>query len=199
MRQRLTEALDANVLNSPLANPPAIVFQVHQTPPSPQQGGPVFSTSFTNYIKKAENGIRSGFRHGKWFPIPDPNGKFNVIAYGHRVLPGENFDAGITEEQAHQMMMKDLFDAWHRADKWLRAKYSKGMNAIPRQSQEILTDFAYNPGSLGTFPKFVDAVMKGDMEGMQREYKRSFVNGAGERKEMGRNALFAQLFFNGNG
>lgn len=185
------------MLNNPAHNPPAIVFNVQKDTQSPAQSGPRFSTSFVNYVKKAENGVRSGFRGGKWYPIPDPNGKFKVIAYGHMVLPGQNYNNGITEAEAHALLMDDLFSAWYRADKWLKAKYGKGMAALPPQSQEALTDYAFNPGSLGMFPKFTDAVMKGDLDGMRREYKRSYTTASGQKKEMGRNELFYRMFLTG--
>ncbi len=59
----------------------------------------------------------------------------------------------------------------------------------------MLIDFAFNLGTIRGYPKFVKAVLNKDVNTMRQEYKRSFTNNKGERKDMGRNKHFADRFF----
>jgi GH24 family phage-related lysozyme (muramidase) len=197
--KRIREAIaDADLLSDPKYNPPAIVVNIPD--PKPQaaaQKGISFSSQFLNYIKQVENGSRMGYRRqfSKWFPHPSPEGGRPTIAYGHKLKPGESFSNGITQAQAEALLIKDLTEAWYRADTWLQTKHQVRMDQLSQRQQEMLVDYAFNLGSLGGFPKFVRAVLKNDLHTMRQEYKRTYVTGAGERRELlGRNKAFYSTF-----
>ena len=48
-----------------------------------------------------------------------------AIGYGHRLLPGEKFDKPITEQEAHDLLIKDLRAVW----KWLAPLIKVRVNA----------------------------------------------------------------------
>lgn len=60
-----------------------------------------------------------------------------AIAYGHRLLPGENFSGPITEEQGEEILSKDLVR--------FEAMVSARVPASCNQNQfDALVDFVYN-------------------------------------------------------
>ncbi|WP_318366889.1 glycoside hydrolase family protein [Enterobacter sp.] len=47
------------------------------------------------------------FRNGKFYPYADSLG-FNTVGYGHLIQRGEDFTTGITENEADQLLSRDL-------------------------------------------------------------------------------------------
>jgi len=142
-----------------------------------------FSSQFTNYIKNVENGIRKGFdkKRNLWLPHTSVEGGSPTIGYGHKIQHGENFSKGITEDEAIKLLNHDLEIARNRTRTEIDQQYGHGLfDHLPLQSQEMLTDFMFNLGTLKSFPKFTRAVLINDTPTMMREYKR-FVGG----KELG--------------
>lgn len=148
-----------------------------------------FNQDFVDYIKHAENGIRKGFdvKTGRWLPHASVEGGTPTIAYGHKLQPGETYKQGITEEQALRLLNQDLEIARMKAAREVDAQYGQGIfRMLPLQSQEMLTDFVFNLGSLRSFPKFTRAVLKKDYVTMNNEYKRF----SGGRELAARNQAF---------
>jgi lysozyme len=137
-----------------------------------------FDSSFIEYVKNAENGIRKGYnkKMKRWYPYRDTKHRF-AIAYGHNIMRGENFTKGITEEQALSMLHHDIEVARLRARNEIdNAYYPGAFDSLSVNAQEMLTDFTYNLGTLESFPKFVRAVLTDDFPTVLREYKR-YANG----------------------
>ena len=64
-------------------------------------------------IKQFENNpsnVRGGYDKTKkrWFPRKSLEGGTPTIAYGHKMLPGENFNEGITDSEADDLLHKDI-------------------------------------------------------------------------------------------
>lgn len=155
-----------------------------------------FSGDFLEYIKNVENGVRKGYnaKTDRWSVIGDPNGRDQIIGYGHKLRPGDNFSKGISEADAIRLLNQDLNIARDKARKEVDASYGLGLFAqLPLKSQEMLTDFVYNLGSLRSFPKFTRAVLTNDVATMNLEYKR-FTNG---RELEGRNREFQARYLTG--
>ena len=170
----LTEALD---------QPPAI-HQHHQQE---------FSAGFINYIKHAENGIRSGFdkKTGLWKPHRSVEGGSDTIAYGHKIKPGEHFDKGITEDKAIELLNRDLHIAREHAKMEVTKKYGPGIfENLSLLQQEMLTDFVFNLGSLQSFPKFTRGVLLNDKNIIEKEYRRF----TGGRELTSRNQMFRNRY-----
>lgn len=148
-----------------------------------------FNQNFTNYVKSVENGIHKGYDEKRhlWFPIKSIEGGTDTIAYGHKLHSGENFSKGITDDQASQLLIKDLNQARVKVKHEIDNEYGIGLfNTLSLSSQEMLIDFVFNLGSLRSFPKFVRGVLTNNKDIMQKEYKR-FIGG----KELtNRNKIF---------
>jgi LysM repeat protein len=81
-------------------------------------------------------------------------------------------------EDAKQMMMYDLSLHQDKAKKILEGFQEAGEVSKDRTwddlntaEKEMLTDFSYN-NALHQFPKFTDALIRGDEQGMEAQYKR---------------------------
>ncbi len=192
---------------------------VIQAPPIIQQA-PAFSGDFIKYIKDAENSIKAGFRDGKWYPYNSVEGGNDTIAYGHKLRTGEDFSNGITDAEADALLLKDINKArdivieYHSdwVDKFIEKatvyvqksstnapNYQFFANLNPTNSVfklsqkqlEMLTDYAFNLGTLKSFPKFAAAVFRSDWEAAGKEYKRTYKDANGKSHPLlGRNVAF---------
>jgi hypothetical protein len=70
-------------------------------------------TKAANVIKAFENSKanpKGGYnkKAKKWFPHKSLEGGSDTIAYGHKLLPGEDFSKGLTDNEAEQLLEKDI-------------------------------------------------------------------------------------------
>ncbi len=70
-------------------------------------------TKAMNIIKPFENSVnnpKGGFnkKSKKWFPHKSLEGGSDTIAYGHKLLPGEDFSKGLTDSEAERLLEKDI-------------------------------------------------------------------------------------------
>lgn len=146
------------------------------------------TNEFVEYLKSVENGIKKGFWNGIWKPIPAPeNPKSLDIGYGHKIKKGENFSKGITDAQAVSLLKKDIEDAKRKVDRYL--KQNNMPSNLTQQQWEMLIDYAFNLKDIATFPKMIEAVVRGDLVTARKEYKR-FATIDGRKQEIGRNKEF---------
>lgn len=156
--------------------------------------GENYSPSFLNYIKKVENGVGKGFKDGRWYPHVSVEGGAKTIAYGHKIQPFEDFSEGLTEEEALDLLVRDLRRSEALAADWIEGKYGQVWSDLNKDQREILIDFQFN-GVLRSFPKFTKAVLDWDLDGMRKEYKRYAKLPSGKRIELkDRNQRFAQRY-----
>jgi GH24 family phage-related lysozyme (muramidase) len=155
------------------------------------------SDRFTTYIERVE-GFKTG--EGKTpFRYTSPEGGLDTIGLGHKLTQKEvdsnsvyGFDLDtLTKEQAKEIFKKDLpkYEKMLKSD--LKTNYKKykmkqpiNYDTLNRKQQEMFLDFTFNLGSLRSFPKFTEAVLKGDMATARKEYKRTFTNDKGVTKEV---------------
>jgi GH24 family phage-related lysozyme (muramidase) len=125
-------------------------------------------------LKVQENNESTGFKKNKWYPYPSSEKGTDTIAYGHKLLPGEQkYYQGITTQQAEALAMKDVLEKQTSAKGRVDKKYGEGtFDKLPQDAQMLLVDYQYNVG-LQKFPKFVEAVVKGDKPTMLKEYERT--------------------------
>lgn len=163
---------------------------------------------FTNYIERVE-----GFKTGKGktpFRYPSPEGGLDTIGLGHKLTQDEidsnsvyGFDLDtLTKEQSKEIFRQDLIKYEKMLKSDLKTNYKKyemkqpiDYDTLNKKQQEMLLDFTFNLGSLKSFPKFTEAVLKGDMATARKEYKRYFENDKGEVKEVkDRNEQFFKTY-----
>lgn len=144
---------------------------------SPKDLDPATLEKYLSDLRVLENSIKKGYKNNKWYPHSSIEGGANTIAYGHKLMPGESFSSGLTEQQAKDLQKKDVLAHQVKAEKYVDDKYGKGSyDKLPQNSQMLLTDYAYNLGSLNKFPSFVEGVFKGDKNKMLQQYERRGLN-----------------------
>lgn len=154
---------------------------------SPKDLDPDTLKKYLSDLRSLENSIKKGYRNNKWYPHSSIEGGANTIAYGHKLQPGESFSSGLTEQEARDLQKKDVLAHQTKAEKFVDDKYGKGTyDKLPQNSQMLLTDYAYNLGSLNKFPSFVEGVVKGDKDKMLKEYER---RGLSERNKWTKNVI----------
>lgn len=154
-----------------------------------------FSNSFVDFVKQVENAGKKGWNKDdqKWYPHDSPEGGSQTIAYGHKLNGAEEekrFAKGITEQEALALLRKDLDRAWNVAASYVKAKHDVELSSLSEKQQEILTEYAFNLGTLRGFPKFVQAVVGEDWDAAKKEYKRTYKDTNGVRHELTRNTFF---------
>ncbi len=148
------------------------------------------TNDFISYIARVENSVKAGFKNGKWYPHKSFEGGSDTIAYGHKIQPGENFSSGITQEQALELLKKDLAVAADRARQIVNKVYGpSSWERLDSKRKEMLVDFAFN-GVLTKFPNFLQGVVLNLPKQIKAEYKR-FSKG---RELIDRNNQFAQRY-----
>jgi GH24 family phage-related lysozyme (muramidase) len=148
------------------------------------------TTDFINFIKLIENVSKTGYDNRKklWFPHKSPEGGLKTIGYGHKIQSAEEerrlMSTGLTDKEAEDMLIKNLTIASRRAKSDVQKRFP---GAVLDQAQmEMLTEFAFNLGSLTGFPKFTDAVVKGDWSTAKKEYHRNYTDKDGNKHRLDR-------------
>jgi len=97
------------------------------------------------------------YRNNRFYPYNDTR-NIPTIGYGHRILPGENFQNGITEQQAIQMLHQDAQIALDGANRLLN-----GYGVTP-EAHEIVTEMTYQMGTTGVagFEDMLEALQNHD-------------------------------------
>jgi len=96
------------------------------------------SADYLGLLMQAENGIKKGYKNGKWY-IHDDGAGYPTIAYGHKVKAGENFKNGLTDDEAVNLLIDDL-QFFMKPAKSLKVKLTQGQF-------DAVTDFCYNCGN----------------------------------------------------
>lgn len=132
---------------------------------------------FIGYMKSVE-GTRK--KRGKHYVYSSAEGGRGTIGYGHKLKKGENFGAGLTENQALALLEKDLNIAAKGVSRHIGKDEWSGLSG---QQRQMLVDYQFNlKGGIASFPKFRDAVIARDYDTMEREYKRNYKTSSGEWK-----------------
>ena len=146
----------------------------------------VSDPNFIAYIKSVE-GLGKGSTKERHVPYKDSVGKL-TIGYGHtgNVKPGMIW----TGATANQYLIDDLITAKTRALDYVNIHHPK--SKLGTTQIQMLTDFAFNLGSLDEFPKFTKAVVTKDWKLAAQEYKR--YAGKPPKPLTGRNDKFFKTF-----
>jgi hypothetical protein len=135
-----------------------------------------FDPEFIKYIQRVENSVKRGLKGGKWYPHGSAEGGRKTIAYGHKLKVGEDFSNGITDQEAIQLLIKDLTNHKAGASRIVDRKYGTGtFSKLDRMRQEMLIDIQFNiRGGLNKFTQFMHAVVNNDKEGMIKHHVRKY-------------------------
>ena len=139
---------------------------------SPQDLDPVHMKKYLSDLRYLENGIKKGYRNGKWYPHSSVEGGTKTIAYGHKLANNSQYGSGLTEQDALALQEQDVLKHQAEAKRLTDAKYGEGtFDKLPQKNQMLLVDYAYN-GVYNKFPSFVKSVVNNNKQGMLNNYKR---------------------------
>ena len=122
----------------------------------------------------------------RYVPYKDRRGKEAklTIGIGHLITPKEKktgliygipFRKPLSDEQVDTILENDLKEKHDSLNDFLQENYNMTTSDLSDTKKYTLLDLQYNSRKgLKAFPKFVDAVIKGDYNTQLQEYKRTF-------------------------
>jgi len=179
-------------INTP-TTPPADQPAITQPAAQPAAVDPIMDVRFINYVKSVENNKsdpRGGWNNTdqKWYPHGSHEGGTDTIGHGHKLKRGEAFPDGLTDEQAHDLLIQDLKIHENLVKRDIGVDV---YNSLDTNRKQMLIDFAFNLGNIWKkeFPKFTKAVIDNNIPVMRAEYHRY-----SKGKLLGRNDVFYNTF-----
>ena len=154
------------------------------TKPSTPSGSIASNTAYINKLWSMENAAKVGFdkKTGMWVgnAAPEKGGK---VDYGPGLkLPYKQ--GGYTQAEIDKALTNKLSSI----ESTLRTnvqKLGKNYDSLSEAQKKLLVDYSYNTGNaFKVFPKFSKAVVDGDVNGMNAEYKRTWVDKSGKKQEL---------------
>lgn len=126
-----------------------------------------------------ENPKRRGFVNGLYYPFVTANGNTDIGAGIDMSKQTAAFrreaQRGLTPQRMNQELNKRVNEHLRKVDTALR-RYTNYPDTVSPQIKEGLADLRYQVGSLGGYPKLLQSVAKGDLNGIQRESRVMFKN-----------------------
>lgn len=130
-----------------------------------------------------ENPQRRGFVNGLYYPFVTANGNADIGAGIDMSKQTAAFrreaQRGLTPQRMNQELNKRVNEHLRKVDTALR-RYTNYPDTVSPQIKEGLADLRYQVGSLGGYPKLLQSVAKGDLNGIQRESRVMFKNKKGQ-------------------
>jgi lysozyme len=115
-----------------------------------------------NELTKQREGLRLA-------PYLDCTGK-GTIGYGHLILPGENFEAGITQDEADQLFAIDKAKADAIVDRECAVQIAAG--AMSQGEFDALSDAVFNLGDFLKGSTLLRLLAAGDKAGAEQQLTR---------------------------
>lgn len=130
-----------------------------------------------------ENPNNYGFRNGLYYPFVTANGNTDIGAGIDMSKQTAAFrreaQRGLTPQRMNQELNKRVNEHLRKVDTALR-RYTNYPDTVSPQIKEGLADLRYQVGSLGGYPKLLQSVAKGDLNGIRRESRVMFKNKNGQ-------------------
>ena len=130
-----------------------------------------------------ENPQRRGFVNGLYYPFVTANGNTDIGAGIDMSKQTAAFrkeaQRGLTPQRMNQELYKRANEHLRKVDTALR-RYTNYPDTVSPQIKEGLADLRYQVGSLGGYPKLLQSVAKGELNGIQRESRVMFKNKKGQ-------------------
>ena len=143
-----------------------VAENLNTLPENPPENPPAYypSDAYISGLRLQENAGKSGFNknNNKWYSHASVEGGTNTIAYGHKLTKEEAakgiYSKGITEEQANELLKKDLEHHLNNTKKIFNSKYGENaFDKVPNELKDVLVDYSYN-GVLNKFNNFTQGV-----------------------------------------
>lgn len=124
-------------------------------------------TKAINVIKAFENNKanpKGGYNKSvnKWFPHKSLEGGSDTIAYGHKIMPNEDFSKGLNDSEAERLLEKDI-----RAKLSVARSKMKNFDSLPITIKIAVLNSLFR-GDMG--PKTMSLLSQNKFEQAAREY-----------------------------
>lgn len=115
-------------------------------------------------FENSKNNPRGGYNKAKkmWFPHKSLEGGSGTIAYGHKILRGEDFSQGITDDEADRLLEKDINSKINVAK-----KHITNFDSLPLSIRIAVINALYR-GDMG--PKTMALLSQHDFGRAAKEY-----------------------------
>ena len=175
----------AQIPHSSQSGKPAITQAAYKVNPMNASSPEQVLMSYENSKDNPKGGYDKA--KGRWYPHRSLEGGSDTIAYGHKLLPGEDFSKGITDEEAITLLRQDIA----KCEVAIR-KALPNYDSLPQYVKNGIISAWYR-GDLGpkATPKTMALMKAGDWSQAATEYlnSRDFKTGfAGVKKRMQDNA-----------
>lgn len=167
---------------------------------TPPDMNPETLKQYNQELIQRENPNKKGFDSETqlWKPHTSAEGGTPTIGYGTKLTQPEyesgkiklnnkevDWIKGLTEEEVQMLKNQDIQYAQSKAKAYIDNTYGSGtFNKMPQTSQMLATDYTYNLGNLNTYPKFTEALVNNDIDGMKKEYSRSWTDTSGNKQPL---------------
>ena len=132
-----------------------------------------------NNVWLYENPQRRGFVNGLYYPFVTANGNIDIGAGIDMSKQTAAFrreaQRGLTPQRMNQELYKRVYEHLGKVDTALR-RYTNYPDTVSPQIKEGLADLRYQVGSLGGYPKLLQSVARGDLNGIRRESRVMYRN-----------------------
>lgn len=132
-------------------------------------------------VENSKNNPNGGWdkQQQVWRPHTSVEGGAPTIAYGLKLNEGTEAKALVdkqgylTDEQAETLLAKKLVDFDNDSRRRFDKAHGEGAyDALSEKAKGIILDYAFNLGSIKSFPKLMTAFHEGDLEEIKKNYKR---------------------------
>lgn len=140
----------------------------------------VLTDKYLDFVKSLENSVKRGYNPetGMWKAYNSPEGGGKTLGYGtkigsksHPLYNDVKLGKEFTDKEVHDIMYQDLDKAYDNTRKWFAENYDTlAFDTIQPQIKQALVYKQYHSrGGIGSYPKFAEGAVKGDLEQMKRE------------------------------
>jgi len=128
----------------------------------------VKTSDFIQKLKKWENSIMKGWdpKQKKWFPHDSLEGGTPTIAYGHKLKTNSEYAAGISDDDATELLLADIDKAINKIKTKLEIS---NFDSFPLSVRQALVNAAYR-GELKSGHKTVEYIRTGQWNKVADEY-----------------------------
>ena len=166
----------------------------------------VLTDKFLDFVKSLENSVKRGYdsETGLWYAYNSPEGGGETIGYGtkiysktHPLYEDVKKGKGFTDQEVHDITYQDLSNAYDRVRNWVAKNYDTiAFDTLQPQIKQAAVYKQYQSrGGIGAFPKFMDALIRGDLDAARRENATYFKGKDGKWYKTGASERLEDLLY----
>lgn len=141
----------------------------------------VLTPNFMNFMWSLENSVNKGLKNGKWYAHDSAEGGGKTVGPGIKINSKTHplynkvivKNQGLTTDEANKYLLELSNKSFDNVGKYITNKYDQvAWDTISPNIKQLLIRKDYNSRKgIRSFPKLVEAAVKGDIEGMREHSK----------------------------